>query len=69
MTLREGVRELGLDPDDSDWARIDWDWVRPADTEAWRRDSHSAGLSRFLICSHTSSLRLISFSNPLSFGV
>jgi hypothetical protein len=37
VTLREGVRELGLDPDDPDWARIGWDWVRPADAEAWAR--------------------------------
>lgn len=37
VTLREGVRELGLDPDDPDWARIGWDWVRPADAEAWQR--------------------------------
>ena len=37
VTLREGVRELGLDPDDPDWARIGWDWVRPADPEAWAR--------------------------------
>jgi hypothetical protein len=37
VTLREGVRELGLDPDDPDWARIGWDWVMPADAEAWER--------------------------------
>lgn len=37
MTPREGVRELGLDPDDPDWVTIGWDWVRPADDEAWRR--------------------------------
>ena len=37
VTLREGVRELGLDPDDPDWERIGWDWVRPADAEAWER--------------------------------
>jgi hypothetical protein len=37
VTMREGVRELGLDPDDPDWARIGWDWVRPADPEAWAR--------------------------------
>ena len=37
VTLAEGVRELGLDPGDPDWARIGWDWVRPADPEAWRR--------------------------------
>lgn len=37
VTLREGVRELGLDPDDPDWERIGWDWVRPTDAEAWKR--------------------------------
>ena len=31
------VRELGLDPDDPDWARIGWDWVRPLDRAAWER--------------------------------
>lgn len=35
VTEREGVRELGLDPDDPNWARIGWDWVRPADPAAW----------------------------------
>ncbi|MFL6500494.1 MAG: hypothetical protein ACJ8LL_07240 [Candidatus Udaeobacter sp.] len=33
----EAVRELGLDPADSDWERIGWDWVRPHDVEAWQR--------------------------------
>ncbi len=37
VTLREGIRELGLDPDDPDWSRIGWDWVRPKDAEAWGR--------------------------------
>lgn len=37
VTLSEGIRELGLDPDDSDWARIGWDWVQPKDDEAWKR--------------------------------
>ena len=37
VTLREGIRELGLDPDDPDWTRIGWDWVRPEDAEAWGR--------------------------------
>ena len=37
VTLREGVRELGLDPDDPDWARIGFDWARPADPDAWGR--------------------------------
>jgi len=33
----EAIRELGLDPDDPDWTRIGWDWVRPADQDAWQR--------------------------------
>lgn len=33
----DAVRELGLDPDDPDWERIGWDWVRPADPEARER--------------------------------
>jgi hypothetical protein len=37
VTLAEGIRELGLDPIDPDWALIGWDWVHPADTEAWAR--------------------------------
>jgi hypothetical protein len=37
ITLSEGIRDLGLDPDDPDWARIGWDWVQPKDTEAWER--------------------------------
>lgn len=37
VTQSEGIRELGLDPDDPDWQRIGWDWVRPKDEEAWVR--------------------------------
>jgi len=37
VTLREGIRELGLDPDDSDWALIGWDWIEPKDPAAWQR--------------------------------
>lgn len=33
----EGIRLLGLDPDDPDWERIGRDWVRPADRDAWQR--------------------------------
>lgn len=33
----EGIRILGLDPDDPDWERIDWDWSRPRDQDAWKR--------------------------------
>ena len=37
VTLSEGIRELGLDPDDPDWERIGWDWVQPKDDAAWKR--------------------------------
>jgi len=37
VTLAEGIRELGLDPDDPDWEKVGWDWVRPADVDAWQR--------------------------------
>ena len=37
VTTSEAIRELGLDPADSDWARIGWDWVQPRDSAAWER--------------------------------
>jgi hypothetical protein len=37
VTQSEGIRELGLDPDDPDWALIGWDWVRPQDSQARER--------------------------------
>lgn len=37
VTSSEAIRELGLDPADPDWARIGWDWVHPADPDAWHR--------------------------------
>ena len=37
VTLSEGIRDLGIDPDDPDWARIGWNWVQPKDPEAWQR--------------------------------
>lgn len=37
VTSPEAIRELGLDPDDPDWARIGWDWVRPCDPMARER--------------------------------
>lgn len=37
VTSREGVRELRLDPDDEDWVRIGFDWVRPLAIDAWQR--------------------------------
>lgn len=33
----EGIRVLGLDPDDPDWERIGRDWVQPKDEAAWQR--------------------------------
>ncbi|MDX6694911.1 MAG: hypothetical protein QOF02_2514 [Blastocatellia bacterium] len=33
----EGIRTLGLNPDDPDWERIGFDWAQPLDVEAWRR--------------------------------
>ena len=35
VTEREGIRALGLNPDDPNWERIGWDWVHPRDTRAW----------------------------------
>jgi hypothetical protein len=46
VTSSEAIRELGLDPDDSDWARIGWDWVRPHDVEAWERLKEKRAVSR-----------------------
>lgn len=37
VTVAGAIEELGLDPHDPDWRRIGWDWVRPADAEAWQR--------------------------------
>lgn len=37
VTLGEGIRELGLNPDDPDWQLIEWDWVNPKDIAAWNR--------------------------------
>jgi hypothetical protein len=37
ITTEEGIKELGLNPEDPDWALIGWDWVRPKDGEAWKR--------------------------------
>jgi hypothetical protein len=37
VSTAEAIRELGLDPDDPDWAAIGRDWVRPADPEAKAR--------------------------------
>ena len=37
VTVEDAIRELGLDPEDSDWERIDWDWAFPRDLEARER--------------------------------
>ena len=37
ITSSDGIRDLGLDADDRDWARLGWDWVQPKDSEAWQR--------------------------------
>jgi len=37
VTENEAVRELGLEPNDPDWALIGWDWVKPLDEKALRR--------------------------------
>lgn len=34
VTALDAVRELGLDANDPDWARIGFDWVQPRDPEA-----------------------------------
>lgn len=31
----EYITQLGLDPGDPDWARIDYNWVKPSDPSAW----------------------------------
>ena len=36
----EALAELGLDPDDPDWAAVGYDLVRPADTAAGARLHH-----------------------------
>lgn len=34
---RAYIEQLGLDPDDPDWERIGYNWVKPADEGAWQR--------------------------------
>ena len=45
VTTSEGIRELGLDPEDPDWARIGWDWVRPSEQAAWERLNEKRALA------------------------
>ena len=45
ITLSEGIRELGLDPEDPYWRRIGFDWVRPKEREAWERLKEKRELS------------------------
>lgn len=37
ITTGHAIRELGLDPEDADWALIGWDWVQPKNSEAFIR--------------------------------
>ena len=37
VTEDEGVRELGLNPEDPNWERIGRDWVQPQDEGAWQK--------------------------------
>ena len=46
VTSSEAIRELGLDPDDPDWALIGWDWVRPLDREAYERLKEKRSVAR-----------------------
>lgn len=36
VTEEEGVRALGLSPEDPNWEKIGRDWVQPQDEEAWQ---------------------------------
>jgi hypothetical protein len=42
-----GFVSWGLDPEDADWARIGWDWVRPSEKAAWERLNEKRALARF----------------------
>ena len=33
----EAIRAMGLEPDDPDWERINWDGARPINEEAYQR--------------------------------
>jgi len=46
VTTGAAVRELGLDPEDLDWQHIGFDWVQPADTDAWERHCQLSGARR-----------------------
>lgn len=35
VTVAGAITELGLDPNDPNWERIGWDWVRPLDSQSW----------------------------------
>jgi hypothetical protein len=47
VTTNEEIRELGLDPEDADWARIGWDWVRPSEKAASERLNEKRASARF----------------------
>ncbi len=31
------LKQIGFEPDDPDWKKIEYDWAQPADQNAWRR--------------------------------
>jgi hypothetical protein len=31
------MKQIGFEPKDPDWEKIDYDWARPADQDAWQR--------------------------------
>lgn len=31
------MKQIGFDPDDPDWKRIDYDWVEPEDKKSWQQ--------------------------------
>ena len=33
---RDYITALGLDPDDANWERMDYDWAKPSDRDAWQ---------------------------------
>jgi hypothetical protein len=42
----EAIQAMGLEPDDPDWERINWDGARPADAEAYQRLSEKREQAR-----------------------
>ena len=46
VTGKGGILELGLDPTDPDRERIGWEWVHPAERDAWERLREKRELAR-----------------------